>query len=255
MELMYNSTRNNREKVKASEAILRGLATDGGLYVPDFIPHLDKTIDELVGMNYKETAYEVMKLFFTDFTNCNGNRVINPQSVLNKGLYGCTLNGITFEGNFDDAYISFANFTGSKNAVINPSRLKYETLAGTVCSDITFEGSFDGVDLYKTDFKGSKNAVINPQTINRASMIGCKFTDVVFYGTFENINVSNSSFKGSKNAKFDKTKIKKENRVNTDFTDAYVIGRHLEDKQTLKEKLEEYKKVLSSYIEIKQKRI
>ena len=68
MELMYNSTRNNREKVKASEAILRGLATDGGLYVPDFIPHLDKTIDELVGMNYKETAYEVMKLFFTDFT-------------------------------------------------------------------------------------------------------------------------------------------------------------------------------------------
>ena len=128
-------------------------------------------------------------------------------------------------------------------------------MAGTVCSDITFEGSFDGVDLYKTDFKGSKNAVINPQTINRASMIGCKFTDVVFYGTFENINVSNSSFKGSKNAKFDKTKIKKENRVNTDFTDAYVIGRHLEDRQTLKEKLEEYKKVLSSYIEIKQKRI
>ena len=68
MELMYNSTRNNQEKVTASQAILRGLATDGGLYVPDFIPHLDKTIDELVGMNYKETAYEVMKLFFTDFT-------------------------------------------------------------------------------------------------------------------------------------------------------------------------------------------
>ena len=47
MELMYNSTRNNQEKVTASQAILRGLATDGGLYVPDFIPHLDKTIDEL----------------------------------------------------------------------------------------------------------------------------------------------------------------------------------------------------------------
>lgn len=68
MELMYNSTRNNQEKVTASQAILRGLATDGGLYVPDFIPHLDKTFDELVEMNYKETAYEVMKLFFTDFS-------------------------------------------------------------------------------------------------------------------------------------------------------------------------------------------
>ena len=128
-------------------------------------------------------------------------------------------------------------------------------MAGTVCSDITFEGSFDGVDLYKTDFTGSKNAVINPQTINRASMIECKFADVVFYGTFENINVSNSSFKGSRNAKFDKTKIKKENRVNTDFTDAYVIGRHLEDKQTLKEKLEKYKEILSNNVKIKQKRI
>ena len=86
-------------------------------------------------------------------------------------------------------------------------------------------------------------------------MIECKFTDVVFYGTFENINVSNSSFKGSRNAKFDKTKIKKENRVNTDFTDAYVIGRHLEDKQTLKEKLEKCKEILSNNVKIKQKRI
>ena len=68
MELRYSSTRNNGEKVKASEAILRGLATDGGLYVPDFIPHLDKTINELVNMSYKEVAYEVMKLFFNDFT-------------------------------------------------------------------------------------------------------------------------------------------------------------------------------------------
>ena len=68
MELRYSSTRNNEEKVKASEAILRGLATDGGLYVPDFIPNLDKTIDELVNMSYKEVAYEVMKLFFNDFT-------------------------------------------------------------------------------------------------------------------------------------------------------------------------------------------
>ena len=68
MELMYNSTRNNQEKVKASEAILRGLATDGGLYVPEYIPHLDKTIEEFVNMSYKETAYEVMKLFFVDFT-------------------------------------------------------------------------------------------------------------------------------------------------------------------------------------------
>ncbi len=34
MELMYTSTRNANEKVTASQAILKGLAEDGGLFVP-----------------------------------------------------------------------------------------------------------------------------------------------------------------------------------------------------------------------------
>ena len=34
MELMYASTRDANEKVTASQAILKGLANDGGLYVP-----------------------------------------------------------------------------------------------------------------------------------------------------------------------------------------------------------------------------
>ena len=38
MNLMYSSTRNKNEKVTASQAILKGLANDGGLFVPDSIP-------------------------------------------------------------------------------------------------------------------------------------------------------------------------------------------------------------------------
>lgn len=68
MNLMYKSTRNSDEKVTASEAILRGLAKNAGLYVPEEIPALDKTMRELASMSYQETAYEVMKLFLTDFT-------------------------------------------------------------------------------------------------------------------------------------------------------------------------------------------
>ena len=68
MELMYSSTRNKEEKVTASQAILKGLASDGGLFVPDMIPTLDITIDELAKMSYQETAYVVMKQFLTDFT-------------------------------------------------------------------------------------------------------------------------------------------------------------------------------------------
>lgn len=67
MELYYKSTRSAEKKVTASQAILKGLADDGGLFVPERIPRLDVDIKGLAGMSYQETAYEVMKLFFTDF--------------------------------------------------------------------------------------------------------------------------------------------------------------------------------------------
>ncbi len=68
MSIMYKSTRSNSEKVTASQAILKGLADDGGLFVPERIPELDIPLAMLSDMNYQETAYEVMKLFLSDFT-------------------------------------------------------------------------------------------------------------------------------------------------------------------------------------------
>ncbi|MDE7016710.1 MAG: threonine synthase [Lachnospiraceae bacterium] len=68
MEVLYSSTREDLRKVQASEAILKGLSEDGGLFVPDHIPALEKSLRELSEMNYQEVAYEVMKLFLTDFT-------------------------------------------------------------------------------------------------------------------------------------------------------------------------------------------
>ena len=74
----YLSTRSDIEPVQASVAILKGLADDGGLFVPDHIPALDKTLKELSEMTYQEVAYEVMKLYFSDYTeeelkNCINN--------------------------------------------------------------------------------------------------------------------------------------------------------------------------------------
>ena len=68
MEIKYISTRGDKEAVTASQAILRGIAPDGGLYIPDKFPKLDRSLEELGKLNYREVAYEVMKLFFTDFT-------------------------------------------------------------------------------------------------------------------------------------------------------------------------------------------
>ena len=68
MELLYSSTRGNGERVTASQAILKGLAADGGLFVPGEIPALQNSLKELSAMTYQEVAYEVMKLYLTDFT-------------------------------------------------------------------------------------------------------------------------------------------------------------------------------------------
>ena len=67
-EVLYSSTRGAKGQIKASEAILRGLAPDGGLYVPDHIPSLEKSLREISELDYREVAYEVMKLLLTDYT-------------------------------------------------------------------------------------------------------------------------------------------------------------------------------------------
>ncbi len=68
MKVVYSSTRGSGAYVNASEAIVKGLSEDGGLFVPDHIPALDKSLEELSKMTYQEVAYEVMKLLLSDFT-------------------------------------------------------------------------------------------------------------------------------------------------------------------------------------------
>ncbi len=68
MSLKYVSTRDASEVVTASQGILKGLANGGGLFVPTEVPALDKSLEELAKMSYQQVAYEVMKLYMTDFT-------------------------------------------------------------------------------------------------------------------------------------------------------------------------------------------
>ncbi|HDQ13403.1 MAG TPA: threonine synthase [Sediminispirochaeta sp.] len=61
--MKFISTRGEANKASASEAILQGLAPDGGLYVPEQLPPLDpKALDP--GLSYPETARRVLHPFF-----------------------------------------------------------------------------------------------------------------------------------------------------------------------------------------------
>ena len=68
MEILYRSTRGGESGVPASRAVLEGLARDGGLFVPEKLPKLDISLEELAGMSYQEVAYQVMSRFLTDYT-------------------------------------------------------------------------------------------------------------------------------------------------------------------------------------------
>lgn len=66
--LTYRSTRGGIENVTAAEAILKGIADDGGLFVPEYIPQMNFSLKEMKEMDYKTLAYQVMQSFFPDFS-------------------------------------------------------------------------------------------------------------------------------------------------------------------------------------------
>lgn len=77
MELYYKSTRGKEEKVTSSQAILKGLASDGGLFVPETIPSLEGKLSNWKDYDYRQVAYEVMRLYLTDFTKEELTNCIN----------------------------------------------------------------------------------------------------------------------------------------------------------------------------------
>lgn len=62
---MFHSSR-GKEYVSASEALLNGLAKDGGLYVFDSFPKLD--YKKLIGLDYSNLAAKILSLFFEEFS-------------------------------------------------------------------------------------------------------------------------------------------------------------------------------------------
>lgn len=63
---MFYSTRNKTRRETASVCILKGLASDGGLYLPETIPTI--SYQDLIGKEYPEAASEILKPYLDDFT-------------------------------------------------------------------------------------------------------------------------------------------------------------------------------------------
>ena len=65
----YFSTRGASACVSSAAAILKGLASDGGLFVPASFPQMTLAeIEALVPLSYEERAVRILRLFLTDYT-------------------------------------------------------------------------------------------------------------------------------------------------------------------------------------------
>ncbi len=66
--MYYRSTRGSDNNKKSSDAIIRGIASDRGLFVPESFPVIDVSFESLLDLDYKDVALYVIGKFFTDFT-------------------------------------------------------------------------------------------------------------------------------------------------------------------------------------------
>lgn len=69
--MRFISTRGKREAISSSEAIIKGIADDGGLYVPIEFPKLYDNLRKKMGLSYEELAYEIIREFFDDIGDEN----------------------------------------------------------------------------------------------------------------------------------------------------------------------------------------
>ncbi|MBQ2986502.1 MAG: threonine synthase [Tyzzerella sp.] len=197
MNLLYKSTRNAEKTVTASEAILKGLADDGGLYVPVSIPKLDVTLDELKEMSYQETAYTVMKQFLTDFTeeelkNCIAKAYdskfdteeIAPLAKVEDTYYLELFHGATIA--FKDMALSILPHLLTTSAKKN--NVKNEIVILTATSGDTGKAALAGfadVEGTKIIVFYPKNGVSKVQELQMVTQKGANTSVVAIHGNFD----------------------------------------------------------------------
>lgn len=198
MNLLYKSTRDAEKTVTASQAILKGLADDGGLFVPVSIPKLPVSLGELKEMSYQEIAYTVMKEFLTDFTeeelkSCIAKAYdskfdteeIAPLAKVEDAYYLELFHGATIA--FKDMALSILPHLLTTSAKKN--QVKNEIVILTATSGDTGKAALAGfadVEGTKIIVFYPKNGVSHVQELQMVTQKGDNTSVVAIHGNFDN---------------------------------------------------------------------
>ena len=198
MNLLYKSTRDAEKTVTASQAILKGLADDGGLFVPVSIPKLPVSRGERKEMTYQEIAYTVMKEFLTDFTeeelkSCIAKAYdskfdteeIAPLAKVEDAYYLELFHGATIA--FKDMALSILPHLLTTSAKKN--QVKNEIVILTATSGDTGKAALAGfadVEGTKIIVFYPKNGVSRVQELQMVTQKGDNTSVVAIHGNFDN---------------------------------------------------------------------
>ena len=198
MNLLYKSTRDAEKTVTASQAILKGLADDGGLFLPVSIPKLPVSLGELKEMTYQEIAYTVMKEFLTDFTeeelkSCIAKAYdskfdteeIAPLAKVEDAYYLELFHGATIA--FKDMALSILPHLLTTSAKKN--QVKNEIVILTATSGDTGKAALAGfadVEGTKIIVFYPKNGVSRVQELQMVTQKGDNTSVVAIHGNFDN---------------------------------------------------------------------
>ena len=198
MNLLYKSTRDAEKTVTASQAILKGLADDGGLFVPVSIPKLPVSLGELKEMTYQEIAYTVMKAILTDFTeeelkSCIAKAYdskfdteeIAPLAKVEDAYYLELFHGATIA--FKDMALSILPHLLTTSAKKN--QVKNEIVILTATSGDTGKAALAGfadVEGTKIIVFYPKNGVSRVQELQMVTQKGDNTSVVAIHGNFDN---------------------------------------------------------------------
>ncbi|MBQ6545375.1 MAG: hypothetical protein IJL72_06500, partial [Lachnospiraceae bacterium] len=110
--MQFTNTRNKNERISGAAAILRGLADDGGLFVPaEEIPKLDPA--EILSDPYPVLAGKILSKFLTDYSEEEIGACIAP--AYGTGRMGASGNAEaeSASGRFDTpAIVPVTKYTG-----------------------------------------------------------------------------------------------------------------------------------------------
>lgn len=201
---LYRSTRTEQVTVTPTEAILKGISEDGGLFIPDEIPIINFQLADLVGQSYQEVAYKVIQLFFDEFTEEELRMCINkaydnkfdtakiaPVKTTQKGDFLELFHGPTLA--FKDMALTILPYLMIMSS--KKQRINQEIVILTATSGDTGKAALEGF----ADIPGTKIIVFFPQEgvseIQKRQMVTQKGDNTLVVGIKGNFDQAQTGVK------------------------------------------------------------